>query len=74
MKLNLNPSKFLGEAAVTRVESLTRPGKYHYVMKLRDGGVICSCEGYQYNSHCKHLDNLPTEEILGVMKRWRRER
>jgi hypothetical protein len=63
----------LGEAAVFRIESESRPSRYHYVMKLREGGMICTCEGWQYNGHCKHLEQIPDEELRKAMARWRHE-
>jgi len=57
---------------VYRTESLTRPGRYHYTMKLRDGGIICTCEGWQYNGYCKHIEDVPIlETAADVIRRWR---
>ena len=65
---------FLGEAIVFRSESESRPGLYHYTFKLRRGGVICTCEGWQFQGHCKHVVDLPLDEAAqDIMKQWRLE-
>jgi hypothetical protein len=63
-------SNFLGEAIVWRTESQSRPGMFHYTSKLRAGGIVCSCEGWQYNGYCKHMENLPAEKVEAAMKAW----
>jgi hypothetical protein len=70
MKVNFNTT-VLGEAIVWRSESDTRPGLFHYTFKLRHGGMVCSCEGWQYNAFCKHLERAPVEAIERLMANWR---
>jgi hypothetical protein len=73
LKIDFNPARFLGEAAVCIVESDSRPGRFHYVMKLREGGVICTCEAFQFFGQCKHCERVPADHFLTVMKKWRNE-
>ena len=72
MKLNLNPSTLLGEAIVYRTESDSRPGLFHYTVKLRHGGIVCSCEGWQNHGICKHVQKLPLDNqaALDIMSDW----
>jgi hypothetical protein len=73
MKLDLDPSEYLGEAAVFRFESESRPGMQHYTIKLKTGGIVCSCEGWQAHGHCKHLELVPAEKMVEVLQKWRRD-
>jgi uncharacterized protein YegP (UPF0339 family) len=73
VKLNFNPpARCLGEAVVWRIASESREGVYHIVCKLRNGGVICSCEGWQYRGYCKHVAIVPMEDAQDIMAKWRR--
>ena len=31
---------------------------YYDVIKRRDGTFYCSCPGYMYTGHCKHIEAL----------------
>ena len=76
VKVNFNPvPNYLDEAVAFRVESESRPGTYHYVFKLRHGGVLCTCEGWQFRGYCKHVQVVPldAEAPQRVMRRWRHE-
>jgi hypothetical protein len=73
MKIDFT-SSFLGEAIVWRTESTSRPGMFHYTMRLRLGGFICSCESWQYRGTCKHTEEVPKEvldKVLAVVSGWR---
>ena len=68
---NVKP-KFVGEAIVFRSESESRPGLAHFTAKLRGGGVICSCEGYQFRGTCKHATSIPLDdEAQKILTSWR---
>jgi len=74
VRVNFTPdATFLGEAIVYRVESTTRPGLFHYTFKLRNGGVVCTCEGWQFQGHCKHVVSLNLEAAQDILKHWRLE-
>lgn len=40
------------------VESLSHPGDYHDVKRLRDGSLVCDakCMGFRIRHHCSHVD------------------
>jgi hypothetical protein len=73
MKVNFNPDvKFQDEAIVWRVESESRPGLSHFVIKYRHGGVVCTCEGHQFRGSCKHVIVMePGPEAMAVLQKWR---
>ena len=72
MKINFVEAKSLGEAIVFAYESETRPGLFHYVFKLRHGGVVCTCEGWGFRGHCKHVELVPLDspEAQKIQRRW----
>lgn len=72
MKVNFS-SAFLGEAIVYRSESESRLGMFHFTFKLRYGGIVCTCEGWQFQGHCKHATNLQLDspEAQRIQRRWR---
>ncbi len=56
-------AKGAGEKALIRVESRSRPGLFHFVSLEGDGA--CSCEGFGFTSHCRHLESLRCYRCLG---------
>lgn len=44
-----------------RVESSSKPGTYQIVSNDKKGQVKCSCPGFRYRGHCRHIDI-----VLGV--------
>lgn len=50
----------LGPAKVYRIESQSRLGLFHYVLVFQnENGVRCTCEGWQWQGHCWHVDSIP---------------
>lgn len=39
-----------------RVESESKPGTYQIVSTDKKGQVRCSCPGFRYRGHCRHID------------------
>lgn len=39
-----------------RVESESKPGTYQIVSQNNKGKVMCSCRGFRYWGHCRHID------------------
>jgi hypothetical protein len=39
-----------------RVESESKPGTYQIVSSDKKGQVKCSCPGFRYRGHCRHID------------------
>jgi hypothetical protein len=39
-----------------RVESSSKPGTYQIVSSDKKGQVKCSCPGFRYRGHCRHID------------------
>jgi hypothetical protein len=72
MKINFNSAQLLGEGIVFRWESESRPGTFHFTFKLRHGGVVCTCEGWQFRGYCKHVMNVPldTGSVTDIMREW----
>ena len=73
MKINFTAGRSLGEAIVYAFESETREGLFHYTMKLRHGGVVCTCEGWGFRGWCKHVTAIPldSDEAQSIQKQWR---
>jgi hypothetical protein len=36
--------------------SRTNPDVTYFTSKLTDGSVICTCPGFTYREHCRHVD------------------
>jgi len=51
----------LGEGlTVFTAPSTSRPGTSHFVVVFPDErGITCTCEGWRYNRHCWHTDEVP---------------
>lgn len=39
-------------------ESSSRPGLKHYTYHMADGKFKCTCEGFSFRGHCKHVDQI----------------
>jgi hypothetical protein len=58
--INQLPNRMdMGKARVFKSPSSSRPGLFHYTLLFDTGTAECSCEGYSYNQHCRHIDQLP---------------
>jgi hypothetical protein len=54
--------KGMGEVRqIAKVPSASRPGHFHYVDPEQG---VCSCEGFHFTGHCRHLDELRTKPCL----------
>jgi hypothetical protein len=51
----------LGTVELFRFPSRSRLGTFHHTWRFADGTVECSCEGFQFNKHCRHQDALPVK-------------
>ena len=47
---------------VTEFPSSSRPGLTHEVRVTPDDELVCTCEYFQYNRTCKHIDQVRMEE------------
>lgn len=70
-----NKPRFVDEAIVFRSESESRPGLFHMTFKLRNGGIVCTCEGWSFRGSCKHAMNVPldSDEAQLIQRRWRED-
>jgi hypothetical protein len=64
MKVKLGP-KYKGNGHVWETPSSSREGVMHYTMFLQGIDPICTCEGYQYNQKCRHIDDVMQREHEG---------
>jgi hypothetical protein len=59
-KVDFSRPELIGVGKVYKFLSESRDDLVHYVVD-GPGGVICTCEGWQYRQHCKHVDRVPYE-------------
>jgi hypothetical protein len=72
LKVNFTPTQMVDQAIVFRTPSETRQGVMHYTFKLRHGGIVCTCEGWQFRGTCKHATNLDLSECGEILAEWRK--
>jgi hypothetical protein len=55
------------EAGVYTFASKSRPGLVHTVV-VDTNGVRCTCEGWKYRKHCRHIDEISyrRQDALGT--------
>lgn len=56
--------KELGTGRTWITNSKTRPGIHHTTVFADDGSWLCTCEGMQYFSYCRHVRFL--KELVGI--------
>jgi hypothetical protein len=45
---------------VFSASSRSRPGTFHFVVAYPDErGIQCTCEGWRYQAHCWHVEQVP---------------
>jgi hypothetical protein len=55
---------------VYRVESMSRPGRFHYVFHWGSAkGITCTCEAATFGHHCKHVDMVPLCRVEHAQER-----
>lgn len=52
------PAEFLGSFFIWTVRSETEESLVYYVMEDRQGNIICTCDGWRYTDHCKHIKTV----------------
>lgn len=63
--MKINPILFTNvDTVYGPFESDTRPGVRHYVFEWStdDYKIFCTCEGWKYRQHCKHVDSINDSE------------
>jgi len=51
------PNKLIFQPRILgRVESKSKPGTFQIVHVDGKGNVKCSCPGFRYRGHCRHID------------------
>lgn len=68
--VNFSPEmeEFQGISRVWRTRSKSRPSMFHYTFLFDSGSVQCTCEGFNYNAKCWHIEAIKPDgdEIMGV--------
>lgn len=50
--------KLLPQGRIWRTASSSRIGVYHYTFELVGMDTWCTCEGFQFNEKCRHIDEI----------------
>lgn len=51
---------------LTRVQSESGSWEYEIRTSHKDGNTYCTCKGYQFTKHCKHMDAYNAKPVIAV--------
>jgi hypothetical protein len=63
-KVDMSGRQVMGVARVISTPSTSREGTYHFTFVFNKyPHIFCTCEGWKYHEHCRHVDELTRDDL-----------